>query len=134
MKQKKTLDKSGQPCHNVAMPARQAQSQKKKKPTSARVTNRTCLGGPARKSCAPHFKRPGFDLVIRYGNHYLRVTGTIQPAEKPSWGPNGGDPGCPACVEDLEAYMIRGYREHNLGELPGKLRDELEELVFEQLA
>lgn len=133
MLRQRALDKSGRSCHNVAMPARQEAKGKKKKPTSAHGAHLHALAGLQGKPRAPHFKKPGFDLVVRYGRHDLRVTGTIQPEEKPSWGYDGGYPGCSACVEDMEVFMVRGDRERALGEIPASMANELEDMVFEQL-
>lgn len=85
-----------------------------------------------------------FDFTLEYRDHTLRVTGSISPAESergPSYS-SGGEPGCPACVEDLEIRLQQEYhsgpphfrlftRERLLADPKGKLAEELEAAIFE---
>lgn len=81
-----------------------------------------------------------FEMAVTYKGHELRVTGTVTP-EVPETGPTydcGGTPAEPACIEDMEIVLVHRrkdgtIRKRELGELPSKLYNDVEALIFEAL-
>lgn len=75
-----------------------------------------------------------FSVHISHQGHDLRVTGTVCPPEPATWSErDGGYPGCPACIEDVEIFLVRGKRERRLQDPDGKLWDAVEDDVAQAL-
>jgi hypothetical protein len=76
-----------------------------------------------------------FDLTITHQGHDLHVVGDISPAEKATWSEwNGGYPGCPACLEDLTIFLVRGKKERKLEDPDGKLGEKIEDTIFDEIS
>ena len=83
-----------------------------------------------------------FDKVVTVRGRDFHVVGDISPAERASWGYDGGYPGCPAYMEDVSIKLIRGKKEREVLEKDetkegraawSKLWNEIESAVFESL-
>jgi len=74
-----------------------------------------------------------FNVHLDYQGHDLRVQGDIQPAEKATWGYDGGSPPCDACIEDADIFVVRGKRERKVPDRDGELLQKIEGEIFEAL-